>query len=176
VARRKTKRHAPRDWAALRAAYRRGEGSLRELAKEHGIPASTVLKRAAAEKWEEQRTQVGITAEARAVERDVESVAAMLSKHRRFANRLLELAEKRLEEAVSGRKVSANLLQTLSDVLARTARQERLAAGIEPEKPVIGGSGEGPKTRVIVRGGANVPAAAALPPAPEQPLLLGKAS
>ena len=39
----------------IRAAYIAGKGSLRALAAEHGLSASTVMKRAAREHWEARR-------------------------------------------------------------------------------------------------------------------------
>jgi hypothetical protein len=152
--------HPRKAWAALKAAYRRGEGSLRDLALEHGIPDSTVMKRAAREKWEAERQQVSSAAEARAVERDVESVAQMLAKHRRVAARIAELVEKQIEAEARGGKISANKLDVLSGVLARMAPVERLAAGLEQSKPVQAGAAEGPRTRILYRNGAAVPAVA----------------
>src|SRR5690242_20030768 len=94
------KQPSPAKWAEARAAYRRGEGSLRELAERFGLSASTLMKRAAREGWDDQRQHVGSEAEAKAVARDVESVAAMLGKHRRAAARIAELTLAKLEEGV----------------------------------------------------------------------------
>lgn len=147
-------------WAKVRAAYRRGEGSYRELSEKFGIPEQTIRKRAAREKWVKQRNETGARAEQQAREKDVESLAAMLAKHRRLANRLLQLAEKRIEQAAASKKgVSAGMLDTMAQVLSRAARQERLAAGIEPAKPVMGFETAAPGTvlRVTRKRAAEVP-------------------
>jgi transposase-like protein len=133
--------HARKDWAALKAAYRRGEGSVAKLARKHGIAKSTAEKRCAREKWQVERQEVGRRAEAKAVERDVESVATMLGKHRGLANLALRLAARRLEQldelsAKDAKAVSAEALDDLTKIVARMVPVERLAAGIERIKPV----------------------------------------
>lgn len=130
------RQHARKSWAALKAAYRRGEGSIAELAPKFGIPASTAEKRCAREKWQVQRQEVGNRAEAKATERDVETLAAMLAKHRRVASRMLALALEELEKEATKSKRSANRIDALSRVATRAIPVERLAAGIERVKPV----------------------------------------
>jgi hypothetical protein len=133
--------HSRKDWAALKAAYRRGEGSIAELAPRFRIAKSTAEKRCSREKWQVQRQEVGKKAETKAVERDVESVAAMLGKHRGLANLSLRLAGLRLaklEELAEKdpEAVSGGVLDGLTKVVARMVPVERLAAGIERIKPV----------------------------------------
>lgn len=130
--------HTRKAWAQLRAAYRRGEGSLPELAPKFGIAEQTARKRCAKEQWRVQRNEVGAKAERKAVRRDVESVAAMLRKHRRAAARFSELALRKLNEAVRKRELSASGLDALSKVLGRMVPVERLSAGIERHKPASG--------------------------------------
>jgi hypothetical protein len=160
--------HPRKDWAALKAAYRRGEGSIAQLAPKFGIAKSTAEKRCAKERWQVDRQEVGKEAEGKAREADVESLAAMLSKHRRLASRILELGAQRIEKAVQEEKVSANMLERMAGVLARAARQERLAAGIEPAKPVMAfeTAGAGAVLRVKRRRNADVPEPAAAPTPP----------
>jgi hypothetical protein len=137
-------RKTPQEWAEIRAAYRRGEGSLRELAERHQVPFDTLKKRAAKESWAEERHQVGTEAATRAIEGDIESVAAMLAKHRRAAARFTELALQRLEDLAKdvddeGRSaLTTAQLDALSGVVARMVPVERLAAGVERIKPVVG--------------------------------------
>lgn len=45
------------DWTKIRNSYVNSNISLRELAKEHGIPYTTVQRRAQAENWQAQRYQ-----------------------------------------------------------------------------------------------------------------------
>ncbi len=154
------KAHPKATWAKLKAAYRRGEGSIADLAPKFGIPAATAATRCAREKWVVERKEVATKAQERAAERDTESLAAMLAKHRRFASRLVELSMARVEEAAAdGGRVSANLLDTMAAVLTRAARQERLAAGIEPAKPVLAfeAAGAGAVLRVKRRRNGAVP-------------------
>lgn len=153
------KAHPKATWAKLKAAYRRGEGSIADLAPKFGIPKSTAEKRAAREQWQIDRQEVGKAAEARAVERDTETLAAMLARHRSFANKLLRLGIARVEDAEADGKVSANLLDTMAGLLATAARQERLAAGIEPAKPVLAfeAAGAGAVLRVKRRRNSAVP-------------------
>lgn len=147
-------------WAEERARYRRGEASLREIAKDLGVALSTVSRRATKERWSEERARTADAAQTRAAEKDVESLASMLSKHRRIANRLLAMVEKRLDDAVADGKVSANLIDTMAQVLGRAARQERLAAGIEPAKPVTPSQQAGQGTEIVIERNRN-PAVAA---------------
>lgn len=133
--------HSKATWAKLRAAYRRGEGSIAELGPKFGIPKSTAEKRCVREKWQTERQEVGQKAAAKAVERDVESVAAMLGKHRGLANLSLRLAALRLEKieesaAVDPFAIYGEDLDDLTKVVARMVPVERLAAGIDRIKPV----------------------------------------
>jgi hypothetical protein len=134
--------HAPKVWASLKAAYRRGEGTYAELGKKFGVPEQTIRKRAAREKWTVQRNKVAAQAERKAIERDVESVAAMLGKHRGLANLSLHLVELRLAKlaeraATDPESVGAETLDNLTKVVSRMVTVERLAAGIERIKPVM---------------------------------------
>lgn len=147
-------RAAPRtrpkaEWAKLKSAYCRGEGSIADLAVRFDIPERTAAKRCTAEGWRAVRAEVGQKAESRAREKDVESVAKMLGRHRGLANRLLRLVEQKLDEGeqagpslivgedgLSLEPLSPNRLDVLSSVVARLIPVERLAAGIEPAKPV----------------------------------------
>ena len=150
------KAHPKATWAKLKAAYRRGEGSIADLAPKFGIPTATAATRCAKEKWVVERKEVAAKAQTLAVERDVESVAKMLGRHRGLAHRILRLVERKLEEAEAGPTepppgaegagldifgepvdpASPNRLDVLSGVVARMIPAERLAAGIEPSKPV----------------------------------------
>ena len=46
-------------WSLIKGDYLAGKGSLRSLARQHGISESTVMKRAAREKWEAARRLTG---------------------------------------------------------------------------------------------------------------------
>lgn len=168
--------HSKQTWAKVRAAYRRGEGSYRELGEKFGVPEQTIRKRAAREKWTVERNEVATEAEQRAVERDVETVAQMLLKHRRAAALSVGLVVKELERASAAGGMAASRLDVLTRSLARMAPVERLAAGLEQSKPVQGGGSAGPRTRILYRNGAAVPPAAPekASPAPVVPIA-GKA-
>ncbi len=45
------------DWKALETEYVHGTMSMRELAESHGIKSAGLMRRAASEKWDEQRKQ-----------------------------------------------------------------------------------------------------------------------
>jgi transposase len=129
------------EWGQARAAYVRGEGPLREIAKRFKLSASAVMKRAAKEKWEADRAQAMSKARAKADESAVESLAAMLAKHRRIAALGLKLAVTRLEkeaelQEASDGHVDSETVDVLTKVVARLVPVERLAAGIERIKPV----------------------------------------
>lgn len=153
------KQHSPQAWGKLKAAYRRGEGAVADLAPRFGISPGTALNRCAREKWVVQREAVVKEAATRAIEKDTETLATMLARHRSFANKLLRLGIERVEDAEADGKVSANLLDTMAGLLATAARQERLAAGIEPAKPVLAfeAAGAGAVLRVKRRRNAAVP-------------------
>lgn len=160
-------KEAPRkQWAALRAAYRRGEGAVRDLAPKFGIGASTAEKRCAREKWRVQREETIAAGEETARRRDVESVADMLGKHRRLANTVLDLMAKELEVAVAAGRISADRLNDLSVILARTTPVERLAAGLERIKPANPMGLDVGEDEVVFEVDAPEPEEAAAPPAP----------
>jgi hypothetical protein len=133
--------HAQKDWSALKSAYRRGEGSIAELAPKFGIAKSTAEKRCASEKWQVDRQDVRKRAEAKAVERDVESLAGMLARHKAMANLGLRLAHGKLQALAvlveqNPLAVSEEVVDDLTKVIARMVPVERLAAGIDRIKPV----------------------------------------
>jgi hypothetical protein len=156
-------RISPKKWAEMRAAYRRGEGSLRELATRFEVDRSTLERRSTKEGWEKERRQVAGAAQAKAAERDVESVAAMLGKHRAAAARVADLALTGIEKLAAKGKLTQAALERYSLILARMAPMERLASGIERAKPVAGGGGL--QRRIVQRGGAAVPAVVPAPAA-----------
>jgi uncharacterized protein YjcR len=160
--------HSRKDWAALKAAYRRGEGSIAELAPKYGIAKSTAEKRCAREKWQVDRQEVGRKAEETAKSRDVESLADMLASDRRRAELGMAVYDAIAEEMLANaKKRSAGTFERLMTGLAVAIRQRRLAAGIAPDQPVVANPGAG-RQRIIVKGGAAVapaaPALAVVPP------------
>lgn len=144
--------HARKDWAALKAAYRRGEGSIAQLAPRFRIAKSTAEKRCAREKWQVERQEVGKKADEKARERDVESLAAMLARHREVANLAVRLSLERMKRVSLEDQVAQEAadipgldtlgpspleeLEVLTKVVARMVPVERLAAGIDRIKPV----------------------------------------
>ncbi|MEE1200127.1 MAG: helix-turn-helix domain-containing protein, partial [Christensenellales bacterium] len=47
------------DWEKIKAEYLQGGTSYRKLADKHGVPFSTLEKKARSENWTEQRKEVG---------------------------------------------------------------------------------------------------------------------
>lgn len=151
--------HPKAIWAKLKSAYRKGEGTYPQLSERFGVPEQTIRKRAAKEKWVQERNETGAEAERRAREKDTETLATMLARHRAIANKILKLGLAKIEDAEADGHVSANMLDTMAGILATAARQERLAAGIEPAKPVLAfeAAGAGAVLRVKRRRNPSVP-------------------
>jgi transposase-like protein len=138
-------------WAKVRAAYRRGEGSIAALAEQFGVPESTLEKRARKEKWTAQRREVGAKAEAKVAAADVDAAAAAISQARSLVDGVAAragatLAAVDLFDPEGLKHVSAVVSQILPHLL-------RLS-GVDPEKPIAVPGAEAPKQRIVVRGGA----------------------
>jgi hypothetical protein len=140
------------EWLKVKAAYLRGEGSLPEIAKKFGIPERTVTNRAQAEHWGDIRREIGGKAEAKAKELAVESTAQVLARHASGA----KWFQRRLRR--KARDASEENLSKLATAYARLVPTERLALGLSPNEPVIGGAIAGSGTVTIVVKGPNSPA------------------
>jgi hypothetical protein len=125
----------PKKKAEVRAAYVKGEGSLRELAKKFRVGWTTITRWAAEGAWVEARQRTLEAAQTKADERAVESVAAMLARHRDVAATGLQAAADMLRQRIAEGDLTPSALDTLTGVLARMVPVERLAAGIERHKP-----------------------------------------
>lgn len=86
------------DWAAVKLAYIKGDGSYRELAAKYGVSMNTLGKRAKREGWAEEKRQyahkVTTKALARAQARDVKRLANLQSAGTKMCNELERLMKK----------------------------------------------------------------------------------
>lgn len=73
------KANAP-NWKKIKAEYIRGGISLRDMAKKHKVPYSTISKRAASEKWSDARQTRGIKMESKLVEKIADQQATKLAR------------------------------------------------------------------------------------------------
>ena len=73
------KANAP-NWKRIKAEYIRGGISLRDMAKKHKVPYSTISKRAASEKWSDARQMCGIKMESKLTEKLANQQAAKLAR------------------------------------------------------------------------------------------------
>lgn len=137
---------APKIWAEIRSAYRKGEGSLRDLAERFGVAQSSIERRAIEEGWVEQREEVQKRAETKAKEIEANSIAAMIAGHRLKAAHGLD----RVSELLSDERLTATQLAALMQALQTGIRAERLSAGIDPDRPLSDGSDSGRPKRVQI--------------------------
>jgi hypothetical protein len=138
--------HSKQDWAKVRAAYRRGEGNYRELGEKYGIPEQTIRKRAAREKWRDQRNETTSRAEQKAVERDVESLAERIAAHRTFARAVLEKCNGTLAAVDT---FDPDGIAQVATAGAKAIGLERVALGLPGNEPVEQ-PGTKPRIRLIV--------------------------
>lgn len=60
------------DWLRIKAEYISGCGSMRELAEKYGVSGNTMRKRAAAERWNDERTNIAQNRHKKVVQRVVQ--------------------------------------------------------------------------------------------------------
>lgn len=85
------------DWLRIKNDYINGGGSYRDLAKKYNVNASTLMQKAAKEKWsEDKRKQLSIT-EAKSKQKSAEKTADALSEEAatkvRIRGKLLKMVE-----------------------------------------------------------------------------------
>lgn len=89
------------DWLKIRNEYINGGGSYRKLAEKYGISKSTLMQKAAKEKWNEERSIQQIKTEAKAKQKTAEKIAEAAADEAAIKSRIrvkvLSLAEKWLD-------------------------------------------------------------------------------
>lgn len=90
------------NWTKIRNEYINGNISYRKLAEKHGVDASTLMQRAAKEKWfdkrKEQRSKIQAKTEQKTAEKLAEAEANRLLRISAAADRLLEKIEEATEQ------------------------------------------------------------------------------
>ena len=152
-------RATPRAWEQIRDAYIRGEGSLRRLAQQHGLPLTTVEGRCRREDWvalREKRQKAGLetlvgvpsgNAEIGAVkdgdwwaEQDREHLQQSLEVTRRLRQavdrRIPEATATELEKLGGALEAVVNAERELLELTPRTARNK--APSLRPHKSEFG--------------------------------------
>lgn len=85
------------DWIAIRNDYINGGGSYRELAEKHGVSPSSLMQRAAKEKWRDEREANVRTTEAKTKQKTQEKISDALSEEAaakaRIRLKLIKMAE-----------------------------------------------------------------------------------
>lgn len=114
------------DWVAIKLEFVKSTLSIRDFAQAYGIPHSTLLKKAAAEKWSDERNQIGIRLESKAVDKVTDDKSDELAQFERKSLKaisrthdkllmMLEMAEKPSElKAVSGALVDLQKVYRLA--------------------------------------------------------------
>lgn len=91
------------NWAEIKADYINGGGSYRELAKKHGVSASTLMQKAAREKWKTEaealRSEAEVATKQKAVEKIAESESDILAIKSRLRLKMYEQIERRMASA-----------------------------------------------------------------------------
>jgi replicative superfamily II helicase len=157
--------HSKKTWAKALGDYTGGKGSLDEIAERYGINPGHLRRRAAREKWTEKRDAIAAEAQRRAADRTADDLAEVLRGHAARARAGLDLFDLMAEEMASkAKKRSPYALEKLMTSLREAIRIERLAIGVEPEKPVTPAQ-EAQGTTLVVKRKRNdaVPAPDAQP-------------
>ena len=127
------------DWAKIRNEYISTGISTRKLAEKYGISASSVMKRAAAEKWSQQRKKQGSKIEAKLKQKTASSVAASeadrLSAAARIRAKATQYLDKRMDTLLeSGQK--AYEVKVVMETLRLIADMEKSDAGAAEDAAV----------------------------------------
>lgn len=121
------------DWAALRVEYVSGAVTLRELAQKHGIKAAGVMRRAANEKWDEQRKQASSDVSKRSLDLIAETKAETLARiNAADMNGAEQIRQKALEMLQSAADPAD--LKALAGAMDIAQKISRLAIGAATEK------------------------------------------
>ncbi len=118
---------ATRDWAAIRTEYVTGEVSLRDLAQKHGVSFNTLGKRAAREKWEDERQQFGNKVATETLARALEAAV-----ERRYS--ALEVCDSIIEKFMASLPLQKI---TAFDVMNAARFREVLTGGVESRNETI---------------------------------------
>ena len=140
------------DWDKIRAEYLQGGTSYRKLSEKYGVSFSTLEKRARAEKWPEQRAEVGEKAAAKARQkivsrraRDIEALdrtrSMLIARLEQSVSKFPDIPGNRMEQSVtsltgaeasedrSRKKVPGQkTVRVESDLLKMVAALEKLTA------------------------------------------------
>lgn len=113
-------------WAEAKHTYVTTEASLAEIAHKFGTSESQVRKRAAAEKWTDERNRVRTETEQKTTEKTIELVsderAQVNAKHYELWGKVIAKLEAALEKALE-----LDEIETLSKSLDRAHKGQRLA-------------------------------------------------
>ena len=86
------------DWNKIKAEYIAGGTSYRKLAEKHGVPRTTLERKAKDEKWAELRRQAEGKAEAKIVDAVSDQNAKIDNKYFNLVDKLLDRAEEVIEK------------------------------------------------------------------------------
>lgn len=128
------KRKTDTDWNKLRLEYINSTLSLRDLAEKHKVNDAGVMKRAAKEKWEQERQRRSAEVSAAAQEKITEQAVDRLAE---FSAKDIELAElfkskiTNILANIDDEKADGVFLNTLANALSTAQKVGRLALGAE---------------------------------------------
>lgn len=129
------------DWLAIKAEYISTNISTRKLAEKHGVSASSMMKKASAEKWMDERKKQGSKIEAKLKQKTASKIASteadriltLLSISDKLARRIDQAASEDVDSQDILRLTSA--LKNIRDV-AQTGKDNDSGKEIEDLSPI----------------------------------------
>lgn len=105
------------DWEKIKAEYLAGGTSYRKLAEKHGVPFSTLEKRARSESWSEQRKEVGDKAAAKARQKIVSQRVKDITALERVRTKLIHKLEKTVDRFpdIPGNRMEQSVTETIEE-------------------------------------------------------------
>ncbi|QLD33180.1 hypothetical protein [Mannheimia varigena] len=120
------------DWVSIKLEFVKSTLSIRDFAEAYGIPHSTLLKRAAAEKWSDERNQIGIRLESKAVEKVTDDKSDELAQFERKSLKAISQTHDKLLAILDMAKKPSEL-KAVSSALVDLQKVYRLALGASTE-------------------------------------------
>jgi hypothetical protein len=133
------------DWTALRIEYVNSTLSLRELAAKHSINDAGVMKRAAKEKWEQERQHRSAVVSSVIQEKLTEQYVDKLAEFNAQDIALAETFKRKITavlakiDELDAEKPDSAVLNTLANALSTSQKVGRLALGAETSNQKVTG-------------------------------------
>ncbi len=123
------------DWFAIKNDYINGGGSYRELAEKHSVSIDSIKKKAAAEKWKDERTAFTQNLHQKTKEKTIDTLSDEAVAKARIRVRLLLVGENWLNnlEEITDTNVFRRMVQSFADMGVFEKNVSEYAQGTQSE-------------------------------------------